>query len=74
MFSVAFLLTKGYPLLSYGTSEAGVIGATDLFSTFTFYMFYQKRDIGIAAAYSTIMSILTLFFVLIWMKMSLHLN
>ncbi len=69
-FNVAFLLTKGYPLLSYGTSEVGVIGATDLFSTFTFYMFYQKRDIGIAAAYSTIMSILTLFFVLIWMKMS----
>ena len=58
-FNVAFLLTKGYPLLSYGTSEVGVIGATDLFSTFTFYMFYEKRDIGIAAAYSTIMSILT---------------
>ncbi len=69
-FNVAFLLTKGYPLLSYGTSEVGVIGATDLFSTFTFYMFYEKRDIGIAAAYSTIMSILTLFFVLVWLKMS----
>ncbi len=69
-FNVAFLLTKGYPLLSYGTSEAGVIGATDLFSTFTFYMFYQKREIGIAAAYSTIMSLLTLFFVIIWIKMS----
>ncbi|MCE7742653.1 MAG: ABC transporter permease subunit [Candidatus Heimdallarchaeota archaeon] len=69
-FNVAFLLTKGYPLLSYGTSEAGVIGATDLFSTFTFYMFYERRDIGIAAAYSTIMSLLTLFFVLVWLKMS----
>ncbi len=69
-FNVAFLLTKGYPLLSYGTSEIGVIGATDLFSTFTFYMFYQRRDIGIAAAYSTIMSLLTLFFVLIWLKIS----
>ncbi len=69
-FNVAFLLTNGYPLLSYGSSEAGIIGATDLFSTFTFYMFYQQREIGIAAAYSTIMSLLTLFFVLIWMKMS----
>ncbi|MHA1197806.1 MAG: ABC transporter permease subunit [Candidatus Heimdallarchaeaceae archaeon] len=69
-FNVAFLLTKGYPLLSYGTSEAGVIGATDLFSTFTFYMFYERREIGIAAAYSTIMSLLTLFFVLVWLKMS----
>jgi len=69
-FNVAFLLTKGYPLLSYGTSEAGVIGATDLFSTFTFYMFYQKREVGISAAYSTIMSLLTLFFVIIWIKMS----
>ncbi|NPD87535.1 MAG: ABC transporter permease subunit [Asgard group archaeon] len=69
-FNVAFFLTKGYPLLSYGTSDAGVIGATDLFSTFTFYMFYHKREVGIAAAYSTIMSLLTLFFVLIWIKMS----
>ena len=69
-FNVAFLLTKGYPLLSYGASEVGVIGATDLFSTFTFYMFYQRRDVGISAAYSTIMSLLTLFFVLIWIKMS----
>ncbi len=69
-FNVAFLLTKGYPLLSYGTSEAGVVGATDLFSTFTFYMFYERREIGIAAAYSTIMSLLTLFFVLVWLKMS----
>jgi len=69
-FNVAFLLTNGYPLLSYGSSEAGIIGATDLFSTFTFYMFYQQREIGIAAAYSTIMSLLTLFFVLVWLKMS----
>ncbi|MHA1401487.1 MAG: ABC transporter permease subunit [Candidatus Heimdallarchaeaceae archaeon] len=69
-FNVAFLLTKGYPLLPYGTNEAGVIGATDLFSTFTFYMFYKKREIGIAAAYSTIMSLITLFFVLIWIKIS----
>ena len=69
-FNVAFLLTNGYPLLSYGSNEAGIIGATDLFSTFTFYMFYQQREIGIAAAYSTIMSLLTLFFVLIWVKMS----
>ncbi|MHA1551041.1 MAG: ABC transporter permease subunit [Candidatus Heimdallarchaeaceae archaeon] len=69
-FNVAFLFTSGYPLLPYGTSEAGIIGATDLFSTFTFYMFYQRRDVGIAAAYSTIMSILTLFFVLVWIKMS----
>ena len=69
-FNVAFLLTNGYPLLSYGASEAGVIGATDLFSTFTFYMFYHRRDVGIAAAYSTIMSLLTLFFVIIWIKMS----
>ena len=69
-FNVAFLLTKGHPLLDIGTSEAGVIGATDLFSTFTFYMFYERREIGIAAAYSTIMSILTLFFVLIWLKIS----
>ncbi|TFG09828.1 ABC transporter permease subunit, partial [Candidatus Heimdallarchaeota archaeon] len=69
-FNVAFLLTKGHPLLDIGTSEAGVIGATDLFSTFTFYMFYERREIGIAAAYSTIMSLLTLFFVLIWLKMS----
>lgn len=69
-FNVAFFLTKGYPILSYGTSEVGVIGATDLFSTFTFYMFYHKREVGIAAAYSTIMSLLTLFFVLIWIKMS----
>jgi len=69
-FNVAFLLTKGYPLLDIGTSEAGVVGATDLFSTFTFYMFYERREIGIAAAYSTIMSLLTLFFVLIWLKMS----
>ncbi|MBY9000432.1 MAG: ABC transporter permease subunit [Candidatus Heimdallarchaeota archaeon] len=69
-FNVAFLFTSGYPLLPYGASEAGIIGATDLFSTFTFYMFYQRRDVGIAAAYSTIMSLLTLFFVLIWMKMS----
>jgi arabinogalactan oligomer/maltooligosaccharide transport system permease protein len=69
-FNVAFLFTSGYPLLPYGTNEAGIIGATDLFSTFTFYMFYQRRDVGIAAAYSTIMSILTLFFVLVWVKMS----
>ncbi|MHA1827778.1 MAG: ABC transporter permease subunit, partial [Candidatus Heimdallarchaeaceae archaeon] len=69
-FNVVFLLTNGYPLLSYGSSEAGVIGATDLFSTFTFYMFYHRRDVGIAAAYSTIMSLLTLFFVIIWVKMS----
>ncbi|MCG3221434.1 MAG: ABC transporter permease subunit [Candidatus Heimdallarchaeota archaeon] len=69
-FNVAFFLTKGYPILSYGVSDAGIIGATDLFSTFTFYMFYQKREIGIAAAYSTIMSLLTLFFVLLWIKMS----
>ncbi len=69
-FNVAYLFTSGYPLLPYGTSEAGIIGATDLFSTFTFYMFYQRRDVGIAAAYSTIMSILTLFFVLVWIKMS----
>jgi len=69
-FNVAFLFTSGYPLLPYGTNEAGIIGATDLFSTFTFYMFYQRRDVGIAAAYSTIMSILTLFFVLVWIKMS----
>jgi arabinogalactan oligomer/maltooligosaccharide transport system permease protein len=69
-FNVAYLLTNGYPLLSYGTSEAGVIGATDLFSTFTFYMFYEQRQIGIAAAYSTIMSLLTLFFVIVWIKMS----
>ncbi|MHA2309745.1 MAG: carbohydrate ABC transporter permease, partial [Candidatus Heimdallarchaeaceae archaeon] len=69
-FNVAFFLTKGYPFLSYGVSDAGIIGATDLFSTFTFYMFYQKREVGIAAAYSTIMSLLTLFFVLIWIKMS----
>jgi arabinogalactan oligomer/maltooligosaccharide transport system permease protein len=69
-FNVAFLFTSGYPLLPYGMNEAGIIGATDLFSTFTFYMFYQRRDVGIAAAYSTIMSILTLFFVLVWIKMS----
>ncbi|MHA1817198.1 MAG: ABC transporter permease subunit [Candidatus Heimdallarchaeaceae archaeon] len=69
-FNVAFLFTSGYPLLPYGVNEAGIIGATDLFSTFTFYMFYQRRDVGIAAAYSTIMSILTLFFVLVWVKMS----
>ncbi len=69
-FNVSFLLTRGYPLLPYGTNEAGVVGATDLFSTFTFYMFYQRREVGISAAYSTIMSLLTLFFVLIWIKMS----
>lgn len=69
-FNVAFLLTGGYPILKYGVSDIGVIGATDLFSTFTFYMFYQQRAIGIAAAYSTIMSIITLFFVLIWIKIS----
>lgn len=69
-FNVAFLLTGGYPILKYGVSDIGVIGATDLFSTFTFYMFYQQRAIGIAAAYSTIMSMITLFFVLIWIKIS----
>ncbi|MHA1687109.1 MAG: ABC transporter permease subunit [Candidatus Heimdallarchaeaceae archaeon] len=69
-FNVVFLLTDGHPLLPYGSSESGVIGATDLFSTFTFYMFYHRHDVGIAAAYSTIMSLITLFFVLIWIKMS----
>lgn len=69
-FNVAFLLTRGYPMLPYGVSSSGVIGATDLFSTFTFYMFYQRREIGIAAAYSVIMGLLTLSSVLVWVKMS----
>ena len=66
-FEVAFFITAGEPILNYGISEYGVVGATTTFSIFIFRAFYQWREIGLASAYSIFGSIVNLIFYTIWL-------